>query len=306
MFESFFTSDWLLTFDMKIYQVAEQFRGPVFDKIMIFFTHMGDGGYFWIALSIVLLLFKKTRKIGLAMAGAIAFASLMNSLVLKHFFDRQRPYIMDISNWQRVATDGWMYEMPFESLKEKSVSFPSGHTATSFAAAIGIFYVDKKKGIIPLIVAALIGFSRIYIHVHYPSDVVAGVITGVGFGLLACVIIFKVCGGLLDKLNEKCKYKLFPAEGEEPDASVDTEEYEYLKEVKEEPAEESGETAEETEEPEASDEEEKPEDAEETEESTEEDTAEEADESEESADESDDEKPEETAEEAEESTEEKE
>ena len=221
MFESFFTSDWLLTFDMKVYQFAEQLRGPVFDKIMVFFTHMGDGGYFWIALSVVLLLFKKTRKYGLAMAGALAVASLLNSIVLKSLFDRPRPYIMDISNWQRVATDGWMYEMPFESLKEKSVSFPSGHTASSFAAAIGVFYIDKKKGIIPLIVAALIGFSRIYIHVHYPSDVVGGVITGVVFGLLACVVIFKVFGGLLDKLNEKTNYKLFPVEGEEPAKEID-------------------------------------------------------------------------------------
>lgn len=246
MFESFFTSDWLLTFDMKVYQFAEQLRGPVFDKIMVFFTHMGDGGYFWIALSVVLLLFKKTRKYGLAMAGALAAASLLNRIVLKSLFDRPRPYIMDISNWQRVATDGWMYEMPFESLKEKSVSFPSGHTASSFAAAIGVFYIDKKKGIIPLIVAALIGFSRIYIHVHYPSDVVGGVITGVVFGLLACVIIFKVFGGLLDKLNEKTNYKLFPVEGEEPAKEID-----YVELKEDETSAEEIEVAEDSEETEA-------------------------------------------------------
>ncbi len=246
MFESFFTSDWLLTFDMKVYQFAEQLRGPVFDKIMVFFTHMGDGGYFWIALSVVLLLFKKTRKYGLAMAGALAVASLLNSIVLKSLFDRPRPYVMDIANWQRVATDGWMYEMPFESLKEKSVSFPSGHTASSFAAAIGVFYIDKKKGIVPLIVAALIGFSRIYIHVHYPSDVVGGVITGVVFGLLACVIIFKVFGGLLDKLNEKTNYRLFPVEGEEPAKEID-----YVELKEDETSAEEIEVAEDSEETEA-------------------------------------------------------
>ncbi len=246
MFESFFTSDWLLTFDMKVYQFAEQLRGPVFDKIMVFFTHMGDGGYFWIALSVVLLLFKKTRKYGLAMAGALAAASLLNSIVLKSLFDRPRPYVMDIANWQRVATDGWMYEMPFESLKEKSVSFPSGHTASSFAAAIGVFYIDKKKGIVPLIVAALIGFSRIYIHVHYPSDVVGGVITGVVFGLLACVIIFKVFGGLLDKLNEKTNYRLFPVEGEEPAKEID-----YVELKEDETSAEEIEVAEDSEETEA-------------------------------------------------------
>ncbi len=244
MFESFFTSEWLLTFDMKVYQFAEQLRGPVFDKIMIFFTHMGDGGYFWIALAVVLLLFKKTRKIGLAMAGALAVVAVLNNLIFKPFFDRPRPYVMDMAYWQKVAKDGWEYVMPFESLKEKSVSFPSGHTASSFAAATGIFYIDKKKGIAPLIVAALIGFSRIFIHVHYPSDVVAGVIAGVVFGLLTCVIIFKAFGGVLDKLNEKCKYKLFPAEGEaapEEKTVSDKEMIEPEKEIEEEAVEETAE-----------------------------------------------------------------
>ncbi len=210
MFESFFTSDWLLTFDMNVYKIVEKLWGTVCDPIMIFFTHLGDKGLFWIALAIVLMLFKKTRKLGLAALVALGVASLLNSIILKDFFDRARPYIMDPAHWERVATDGWHYTMPFEALKEKSVSFPSGHTASSFAAAIGIFYIDKKKGIVPLILAALIGLSRIYIHVHYPSDVVGGVITGVVFGLLACVILFKVFGKPLDKLNEKCHYKLFP------------------------------------------------------------------------------------------------
>lgn len=212
MFQSFFTSEGLLTFDMNIYKFAEMLKdhgGKVLDEIMIFCTHLGDSGIFWIALAVVLLIFKKTRKLGLAAMGGIVLVSFMNSIVLKDLFERARPYIMDPSYWEKVATDGWQYNMPFESLKEKSFSFPSGHTATSFGAAIGIFYIDKKKGIAPLILAFLIGFSRIYIHVHYPSDVIGGMIVGIVFGLVACLIIFKLCGGLLDKINAKCKYKLF-------------------------------------------------------------------------------------------------
>lgn len=212
MFQSFFTSEGLLTFDMNIYKFAEMLKdhgGKILDDIMIFCTHLGDSGIFWIALAVVLLLFKKTRKLGLAAMGGIVLVSFMNSIVLKDLFERARPYIMDPSYWEKVATDGWQYNMPFESLKEKSFSFPSGHTATSFGAAIAIFYVDKKKGIVPLILAFLIGFSRIYIHVHYPSDVIGGMIVGILFGIVACLIIFKLFGGLLDKINEKCKYKLF-------------------------------------------------------------------------------------------------
>lgn len=220
MFQEFFTSEALLTFDMEIYKFAEKLWGTVMDPIMIFFTHLGDEGIFWIALSVVLLLFKKTRKLGLASLISIVCVSFMNSIVLKDLFGRLRPYLIDSAYWERVATDGWHYSMPFENLKEKSFSFPSGHTATSFGAAFGIFYIDKKKGIVPLILAALIGFSRIYIHVHYPSDVIGGVITGILFSLIACLIVFKLLGKHLDRLNEKCKYKLFPVSAAETSPSV--------------------------------------------------------------------------------------
>lgn len=219
---SFFTSNWLLTFDMNVYKLAEKLwlsnptAAHIMDLFWTFITHLGDEGIFWIAVGIVLCIFKKTRKIGFAALIALGCAAVMNSIILKDLFNRARPYVMDISNWERVATDGWMYKMPFEHLKEDSVSFPSGHTASSFAAAIGIFYIDKKKGILPLILAALIGFSRIYIHVHYPSDVIGGVFTGVIFGLLACVIVFKGFGWLLDKINAKFNYKIFPVEEEKP------------------------------------------------------------------------------------------
>lgn len=215
---SIFTSDWLLTFDMNVYKLAEKLwlsnptAAHFMDLFWTFITHLGDDGIFWIAVGLVLCIFRKTRKIGIASLIALGCASLMNSIILKDLFDRARPYIMDPANWERVATDGWMYKMPFEHLKETSVSFPSGHTASSFAAAIGIFYIDKKKGVFPLVLAALIGFSRIYIHVHYPSDVFGGVITGVVFGFLACVIVFKVFGKVVDRINAKLNYRLFPLE----------------------------------------------------------------------------------------------
>ena len=224
---------------MEIYKFAEKLWGTVMDPIMIFFTHLGDEGIFWIALSVVLLLFKKTRKLGIASLISIVCVSFMNSIVLKDLFGRLRPYLIDSACWERVATDGWHYTMPFENLKEKSFSFPSGHTATSFGAAFGIFYIDKKKGIVPLILAALIGFSRIYIHVHYPSDVIGGVITGILFSLIACLIVFKLLGKYLDRLNEKCKYKLFPVSAAQTAQGVQTAETTSEAEVESAPEAES-------------------------------------------------------------------
>lgn len=217
---SFFTSDWLLTFDMNVYKLVEKLwlsnptAAHIMDLFWTFITHLGDDGIFWIALGLVLCIFKKTRKIGFAALIALGCAAVMNNLFLKDFFDRARPYIMDPSNWERVATDGWVYKMPFENLKETSVSFPSGHTASSFAAATGIFYISKKKGIFAYILAALIAFSRLYIHVHYPSDVIGGIFVGIIFGLLACVFAFKVFGKLLDNINAKFNYKIFPEDKE--------------------------------------------------------------------------------------------
>lgn len=222
---AFFTSDWLLTFDMNVYKLAEKLwlsnpaAAHIMDLFWTFITHLGDDGIFWIALSLVLCIFKKTRKIGFAAIIALGCTAVVNNLFLKDFFDRARPYVMDPSNWERVATDGWMYKMPFEHLREDSVSFPSGHTASSFAAAMGIFYIDKKKGIIPLILAALISFSRIYIHVHYPSDVFVGMLIGIVFALITCGIVFGLFGGVIDRINEKMNYKLFPTEEEKPSKS---------------------------------------------------------------------------------------
>lgn len=226
---AFFTSDWLLTFDMNVYKLVEKLwlsnptAAHIMDLFWTFITHLGDDGIFWIAVGLVLCCFRKTRKIGLASIAALGCVAVLNNLILKDLFDRARPYIMDPANWERVATDGWKYIMPFEHLKEDSVSFPSGHTASSFAAAVGIFYIDKKKGIFPLILAALIGFSRIYIHVHYPSDVIGGMFIGIVFGLIACIVVFRLFGGVLDKINEKFNYKLFPVEKEEEFDQLDEE-----------------------------------------------------------------------------------
>ncbi len=216
MFQEFFTSEWLLSFDAAIYSAVEKLWSSVMDSIMIFITHLGDDGIFWIVLGIILCLFKKTRKMGIATLLGIAVVSGFNNLVFKPLFERLRPYDPAIAQfWESI---GFNYTFPFDpdlqpaigiGTDHYSYSFPSGHTASSIGAAVAMFCVNKKWGIPSIILAVLIGFSRIYLHVHYPSDVIAGAIIAAILGVCVYLVVFKALAKPLDKLNDKCKGKLF-------------------------------------------------------------------------------------------------
>lgn len=153
--------------------LQESVRNPILNSIMIFITSLGDGGMIWIAATVVLLIPKKTRKIGL-MSGAALLASLIiNNNIIKNIVRRPRPFVTFTDLQILIPT-------PSE------YSFPSGHTSSSFAAA-AVFYrhLPKKLGIPSVVLAGLIGFSRLYIGVHYPTDVIAGVIMGILLSYLA-------------------------------------------------------------------------------------------------------------------------
>lgn len=147
--------------------IQENVRNPVLDSIMIFITTLGDGGMIWIAATILLLIPRKTRKVGIMSAVALLGSLLINNNLIKNIVQRPRPYVT--FNDIRI-----LIPTPSE------FSFPSGHTSSSFAAA-GVFYsnLPKKFGIPAVILAGLIGLSRMYVGVHYPTDVIAGVIMGI-------------------------------------------------------------------------------------------------------------------------------
>lgn len=158
--------------------IRENIANPFLDTIMPIITKFGDGGIFWIALAVVFLIFKKTRKMGLCMGLALLMGFITGNLLLKNIVARIRPYDLNPE-----------VELLVKHLSD--FSFPSGHTLASFEAATAIFINNKKWGIPALVLAFLIALSRIYLYVHYPTDVLAAIILGIGFAVLSCAIVKK-------------------------------------------------------------------------------------------------------------------
>ena len=143
--------------------------------LMLALSSMGNLGAIWILLGVVLSCSKKYRRAGIAVFIGLAFSLLVGNGILKHLVMRARPCI----------DYPWM-PMLLHAPSANDFSFPSGHTFGSFAAAAACFQgVKKTWGLAALGLAGAIGFSRIYLFMHYPSDVLAGAVLGIGFGCLA-------------------------------------------------------------------------------------------------------------------------
>lgn len=153
--------------------LQESVRNPILNSIMIFITSLGNGGLLWIVATILLLIPKKTRKIGLMSGAALLGSLIINNHIIKNIVRRPRPFVTFTDLQILIPT-------PSE------YSFPSGHTSSSFAAAAVFFrHLPGKLGIPSVVLAGLIGFSRLYVGVHYPTDVIAGVIMGILLSYLA-------------------------------------------------------------------------------------------------------------------------
>ena len=154
----------------------QNLRNPVLDALAIFFDYARAHGELWIVFTLVLLLRRSTRKAGAAMAVALSLYMLAGHWVLKPLFARSRP--CDI--WSEMLTlvarpNGW--------------SFPSGHTASGFSAAFALWLQDRRLGAPALALAAFIGFTRLYLYVHFPTDVLGGALLGLALGAAASAIV---------------------------------------------------------------------------------------------------------------------
>lgn len=154
--------DW----EFAVLNFLQTIHTKIGDAFFSTITHLGDGGIFWILLTLLFLCIKKYRKYGMTMAFAMLFGVLIGNLTLKPLIARVRPY--DVNTAIEILIK-----------KPHDFSFPSGHTLASFAASISILWYNKKLGISAVIVAVLIAFSRMYLYVHYPTDVLAGAVIGI-------------------------------------------------------------------------------------------------------------------------------
>ena len=166
---------WILSLDNAVLDAIQRLRCPFWDWFMPLYSRLGDHGMICIALAALLLLFPKTRQAGEAMAVALVLCLFSGNLFLKPAVARIRPY--DANHFMGLLVP------PLGDF-----SFPSGHTCACAAAAFVLFRYHKKAGIAAWFATALMAFSRLYLYVHYPTDILGGLLLGVAAGFLACCL----------------------------------------------------------------------------------------------------------------------
>ena len=179
------------SFDLPILEwIQENVANGFLDFLMPIITIFGDAGIFWIACAAVMLIFPKTRKTGLAMGVALVMGLLVCNICLKPLVARMRPLVYEVEILGNSAADLLHSGQPLVG-KPSDFSFPSGHTIASFEAAGVLMLNNKKLGIPALVLAILIAFSRMYLFVHYPTDVLVSVVLGTLFAILANYLVKK-------------------------------------------------------------------------------------------------------------------
>lgn len=165
----------MIAFELYMLDAIQKIRFPALDFIMKYITQLGNFGALFVVLTVLMLCFKKTRLVSLVCATALVLDLIAVDLALKPLVARGRPFTFR-SDLLLLIT------------QPKDFSFPSGHTASSFAFATALRPLGKKYQFWAYVLASVIAFSRLYLYVHYPSDVLAGVLIGVLCGLLARLI----------------------------------------------------------------------------------------------------------------------
>lgn len=154
--------------------IYHNLKNPLLDKFMVFITHLGDGGFVWVLMSVILLFNSNYRILGVLCLISLALSVFFTEGIIKNIVERVRPII-------RYPKEKFLLSIP------KSYSFPSGHTSSSFAVATILFIMLPHLKFIPLIMAAIIGFSRVYLYVHYPTDVFVGMLVGILSALIVLI-----------------------------------------------------------------------------------------------------------------------
>lgn len=198
MIEQTLAANWLNTFfasyDHAILQALHNMAVATGGRLNFFFegfSLLGSSGIALILLGIILLFFKKSRKTGFCILLAIAFGWLITNLTLKNLVARARPFVADMTYYSWWQNAGAVFEDEF--------SFPSGHTTVSMSAMTSIFLTTNRKKSWPVFFfVAMMGISRNYLMVHYPSDILGGIVVGLVDGLVAAFVVNRV----IDRLRK--------------------------------------------------------------------------------------------------------
>ncbi len=177
----------ITSIDFKILDfIQTHVRCDFGDIVMPYITNLGSGGVFWIVISLLFFINPKTRKCGMAILVGLILSVIFGNILLKPIFARERPC------WINPNID-MLVQVP------RDYSFPSGHTMSSFICAFIIWFENKRYGRLMLIIAALIGFSRLYLYVHFPSDVLGGIV----FAAILAYLVKLIFYNLSSKITKK-------------------------------------------------------------------------------------------------------
>ena len=177
--------DW----EFDILYALQSMRNPILDSVMITFTRLGDAGVLWIAIAVGLLFTKKYRKCGVAMTLSLLVSLITCNFVLKNLVMRDRPCWID--NTILLLIDN-----------PSDYSFPSGHTYASVVSAYTIYLYHKNAGKVSLGVASVVALSRLYLFVHFPTDVVASIILSIITATVVVVIVNKYYDFVIESIKE--------------------------------------------------------------------------------------------------------
>lgn len=183
-------------FDLPILEwIAANIKCAFLDAVMPIITKFGDGGVFWILVAVVLVCLPKHRRAGLGMGIALLLGVLVCNVTLKPLIARPRPYDYQLANFGQTIS--LLISAP------RDFSFPSGHTLASFEAATVLLLYDRRFGIPAAVLAVLVAFSRLYLYVHYPTDVFCAMVLGILFGVAG----YLLSGTVMKKVRAKKEAK---------------------------------------------------------------------------------------------------
>ena len=160
--------------DKKVINIVNKYRSNILNEFMLFVTRLGDMALIWILTAIILLSINKYHMYGIELLESIAVGSIICNLVLKPIFERIRPYDK--------------YPKLTKLIDLNDYSFPSGHTLAAFSSATVLLHINMIIGMPALILAILIAYSRLYLNVHYFTDVLFGMIIGIIVSLIIIIV----------------------------------------------------------------------------------------------------------------------